>query len=81
MRKSTRWLVVGAVALGGIILLWLGISGWRAILAAGQEGWKMRGTLAYTVGGVLAGGGMLLWCLFAGIPWARSRDGSRSPWA
>lgn len=72
MRKSWRWLMVGAVALGGIILLWLGIAGWRAILAAGMKAAEMRGTLAYTVGGVGGGGGMLLWCLFAGIAWARS---------
>lgn len=72
MSKSSRWLVVGAVALGGILFLWLGIAGWRAILAAGMAAAEMRGTLAYTVVGVLVGGGMLLWCLFAGIAWARS---------
>lgn len=73
MGQSGRRFLVGALALCGIVLIILGIGGWRDLLVVGKVPPEMLGRrVGYTVGSTVVGAGLIIWCLVAGIAWARS---------
>lgn len=68
-----RWrrILVGAVALGGIVLLILGIGGLRELMAIGTVSPEMLGRrVSYTVVSLFLSLAMIVWCLVAGLAWA-----------
>lgn len=70
---SNRWrkIFVGAVALGGIVLLILGIGGLRELMATGTIPPEMLGhRVSYTVVSLFLGLVMIVWCFVAGLAWA-----------
>ena len=70
---SYRWrrIVVGAVALGGVVLLILGMAGLRELMAIGTIPPEMLGRrVSYTVVSLFLGLVMIVWCLDSGIVWA-----------
>lgn len=73
MRNRWRGILVGAVALAGILLVALGIGGLRELLVIGKVPPELLGSrVGYTVGPLGLGLGLIVWCLVAGIAWARS---------
>ncbi len=72
MGQSGRRFLVGALALCGIVLIILGIGGLRDLLVVGKVPSDMLGRrVGYTVGSTVVGAGLIIWCLVAGIAWAR----------
>lgn len=79
MGQSGRRFLVGALALCGIVLIILGIGGLRDLLVVGKVPSEMLGRrVGYTVGSTVVGAGLIIWCLVAGIAWARSGAESQS---
>ncbi len=73
MGGSGRWIVVGALALCGIVLIILGVGGLRELLVVGKVPTEMLARqVGYTTGSLAVGLVMTVWCLVAGIAWARS---------
>ena len=73
MGQSGRRFLVGALALCGIVLIILGIGGLRDLLVVGKVPSEMLGRrVGYTTGSLAVGLAMSVWCLIAGITWARS---------
>ncbi len=79
MPKWTSQLLVWALMLCGILLGILGIGGLRELLVVGKIPPEMLGRRAgYTVGSLAFSMAMIIWCLVAGIAWARSGAKGRS---
>ena len=73
MRSRWRGILVGAVALAGILLVALGIGGLRELLVIGKVPPELLGRRAgYTVGSLAFGLAMIVWSLVAGLAWARA---------
>ncbi|MGH7406532.1 MAG: hypothetical protein ACREKF_00765 [Candidatus Methylomirabilales bacterium] len=81
MGQSGRRFLVGTLALCGILLVVLGIGGLRELLVVGKVPPDMLGRrVSYTTGSLAFGLAMIVWCLVAGIAWARSvRAGTAGP--
>jgi len=74
MRNRWRGILVGAVALAGILLVALGIGGLRELLVIGKIPPELLGRrVGYTVGSLALGSTMIVWSLVAGL--ARARRG------
>jgi hypothetical protein len=72
MEQRPRLFVVGTVALCGIVLFILGIGGLRELLVIGKVPPEQLGRrVGYTVGSLGLGLGLVVWCLVAGLGWAR----------
>ncbi|MGH8056040.1 MAG: hypothetical protein ACREOH_02210 [Candidatus Entotheonellia bacterium] len=72
MQRSSRTLLVGALALGGIILLVLGIVELRELLVVGQVPPERLGRqVGYTTVSLALALWVIVWCLVAGKAWAR----------
>ncbi|MGH7376267.1 MAG: hypothetical protein ACREKK_02445 [Candidatus Methylomirabilales bacterium] len=73
MGRWGRLFVVGTLALCGILLVVLGMGGLRELLVVGKMPPELLGRrVAYTTGSLGIGLGLIVWCLVAGIAWARS---------
>ncbi|OGB88374.1 MAG: hypothetical protein A3G35_15800 [candidate division NC10 bacterium RIFCSPLOWO2_12_FULL_66_18] len=73
MGRSGRWVLVGALALCGIVLIILGIGGLRGLLVVGKVPPDLLSRqVGYTTGSLAVGLTMIVWCLVTGIAWARS---------
>jgi hypothetical protein len=77
MRSRRRWVIVGLVAAGGVLLVALGIQGLGKLLEAGKIPGEMLTTRAhhltiYTTAMLSLGLTLLSWCCITGIAWARS---------
>jgi YHS domain-containing protein len=71
MPSRCRRILVGAVALGGVVLLILGIAGLRELMAIGTVPPEMLGRrVGYTVVSLFLSLTMIVWCLVAGLAWA-----------
>ncbi|MGH8068537.1 MAG: YHS domain-containing protein [Candidatus Entotheonellia bacterium] len=71
---SSRWrgILVGVVALVGIVLLILGIGWLRELMAIGTVPLEMLGRrVSSTVVSLFLSLTMIVWCLVAGLAWAR----------
>lgn len=72
MQSSSRKLWVGAIALGGIILLALGIVEFRELLVVGKVPPERLGRqVGYTTVPLVLGLWVIVWYLVAGRAWAR----------
>jgi len=72
MGQRGRLLIVGTVALCGVVLLMLGIGGLRELLVIGKVPPELLGRrVGSTVGSLGLGLGLVVWCLVAGLGWAR----------
>lgn len=68
-----RWrkVLVSAAALGGVVLVVLGIGEWRELLLAGTVPPEMLGRrVASTTIALALGLALIIWCLVAGMAWA-----------
>ena len=73
MGQPGRRFLVGSLALCGIVLVFMGIGGLRELLVVGKVPPELLGRrVAYTTGSLGFGLALLVWCLVAGIAWARS---------
>jgi hypothetical protein len=73
MRSRRRGILVGAVALAGILLVALGIGGLRELLVIGKVPPELLDRrVGYTVGSLAFGSAMIVWSLFAGLAWPRA---------
>jgi uncharacterized membrane protein len=71
---SSRWqgILLGVVALVGVVLLLLAIGGLRELMARSTVRPEMLGRrVGYTVVSLFFGLTMIVWCLVAGLAWAR----------
>lgn len=76
MGRLPCWFLVGGLALGGILLLVLGIGGLRELLVIGKVPPEMLGRrVGFTVGSLALSTGLITWCLVGGIGWARRGSG------
>ena len=72
MGQSARRFLVATLALCGILLVVLGIGGLRELLVIGKVPPELLGRrVGYTVGSLGLGLGLVVWCLAAGLGWAR----------
>jgi YHS domain-containing protein len=72
MPSRWRGVLVAVVGLGGIVLLILGIGGLRELMAVGTVPPEMLGRrVSYTVVSLFLSLTMIVWCLIAGLAWAR----------
>jgi hypothetical protein len=77
MQSRQRWIIVGLVALGGILLVTLGIQGLGKLLEAGKVPGEMltgrvQNLTIYTTALLSVGLTLVSWCFITGIAWARS---------
>lgn len=72
MQSSSRKVWIGVIALGGIILLALGIVELRESLVVGKVLPERLGRqVAYTTVPLVVGLAIIVWCVGAGKGWAR----------
>ena len=73
MGQSARRFLVATLALCGILLVVLGIGGLRELLVVGKVPPDMLGRqVGFTVGSLAVGAVLIVWCLVAGLAWARA---------
>lgn len=73
MPKWARWLLVGALMHFGVLLVILAIGGLRELMVIGKVPEEMLSRrVGYTVGAAFVGAVLIIWCLVAGVAWARS---------
>ena len=73
MAKSARWLLVGAMAFCGVVLLILAIGAWQEVVIVGNVPPELLARrVGYTVGTTFLGVVLIVGCLVAGFGWARS---------
>jgi hypothetical protein len=77
MRSRRRWIIVGLVAVCGVLLVALGIQGIAKLLEAGKIPGEMltsrvRNLTIYTTAVLSLGLTVLSWCFITGVGWARA---------
>jgi hypothetical protein len=77
MHSYRRWVIVGCVAVAGVVLVALGIQGLGKLLEAGKSPVEMltirvRYLTIYTTALLALGLTLMSWCGITGIAWARS---------
>jgi hypothetical protein len=77
MRGHRRWVIVGLVAVAGVLLVVLGIQGLGKLLEAGKVPGEMltvrvRYLTIYTTAMLALGLTLISWCGVTGLAWARS---------
>jgi hypothetical protein len=77
MQSRRRWIIVGLVAVCGVLFIGLGIQGLGKLLDAGKIPGEMltgrvRSLTVYTTATLSLGLTMISWCCISGIAWARA---------
>jgi hypothetical protein len=77
MRSRRRWIIVGLVAVCGVLFVALGIQGLGKLLDAGKIPGEMltsrvRSLTVYTTAVLSLGLTMISWCFITGLAWARA---------
>ena len=72
VQRSSRKRLVGVIALVGIILIVLGVVALQELLVVGKVPPERLGRqVVYTIIPLMVGLWLIIWCLVAGMAWAR----------